>query len=43
MKPEDIKNAKLEQELNEDELDGATGGADQKIIKGEVTGTLIPQ
>ena len=26
MKPEDVKNQKLEQELSEDELDGATGG-----------------
>jgi hypothetical protein len=26
MKPEDVKNQVLEQELSEDELDGATGG-----------------
>jgi hypothetical protein len=26
MKPEDVKKEKLEQELSEDELDGATGG-----------------
>ena len=26
MKPEEIKNEKLEQELSEEELEGATGG-----------------
>ena len=35
MKPEDVKNQKLEQELSEDELDGATGGTggDSRFIK----------
>ena len=30
MKPEEIKNEKLEQELSEEELEGATGGAELK-------------
>jgi hypothetical protein len=39
MKPEEIKNEKLEQELSEEELEGATGGSanvnpDKKIIDG---------
>jgi hypothetical protein len=29
MKPEDVKNQKLEQELSEEELDGATGGTEE--------------
>ena len=35
MKPEDVKNQKLEQELTEDELEGASGG---KVLKrGDLT------
>lgn len=38
MKPEEIKNEKLEQELSEEELEGATGGAELqngKIVLGD--------